>query len=260
MTPLPFAMTRRRLRPRTAAAVVLWALAGAGGAEAQSLWDDPAFALYRQAVEALEAKDYARAGALAGESLEAYPGNLLAYYLRGQAALAEQRWAEAAEDFRKVTQLYPGSFAAQRDLGASLQQAGKTDEAVRAYEAALAVKPDSEDVQLRMAFLLLQAKHTERAVPLLRALADRGTKAHDVHTALARIAYEKDDFAASEAAFVKALALRDDGRTWFNLGVVRVRRGDLKGALDAFERAARHAETREQAAREIEKVKAAQRR
>ena len=104
---------------------------GVSAAEAQSLWDDPAFALYRQAVEALEAKDYVRASTLAGEAIKAYPDNLLAYYLRGQAALAENRWPDAATNFRKVTELHPGSFAAQRDLAMSLQQAGKTDEAVR---------------------------------------------------------------------------------------------------------------------------------
>ena len=103
----------------------------------------------------------------------------------------------------------------------------------------------------------MNAKQPDRARPLLQALADKGTTASDVYTTLARIAYEKDDFAASEAAFVKALAVRDDGKTWFNLGVVRVRRNDLKGALDAFEHAAKHAETKDQAGKEIEKVKAA---
>ena len=240
--------------------LALCALAAPVGSEAQSLWEDPAFALYRQAVDALEAKDYARASALAAESIKAYPDNVLAYYVRGQAALAEQRWPDAATSFRRLTELYPGSFAGQRDLALALQQGGKTDEAVRAYEAALALRPDSEDVQLRLAFLFLKARQNDKAVPLLQALADKGTKAYDVYTTLARIAYEKDDFAGSEAAFVKALAVRDDGKTWFNLGVVRVRRSDFKGALDAFEHAAQHAETKEQAAKEIEKVKAVQRR
>ena len=239
---------------------VIYALASSASAVgAQSLWDDPAFALYRQAVEAMEAKDFARASTLADEAIKAYPDHILAYYLRGQAALAERRWPDAATAFGKVVALYPGSFAGQRDLGTALQQAGRSEEAVRAYEAALKIKPDSEDIQLRLAFLFVNAKQSDKAQPLLQALAEKGTKAYDVYTTLARIAYEKDDFAGSEAAFVKALAVRDDGKTWFNLGVVRVRRNDLKGALDAFEHAAKHAETKEQAAKEIEKVKAAQR-
>jgi tetratricopeptide (TPR) repeat protein len=235
----------------------MWGLAGAPAVGAQSLWDDPAFALYRQAVDALEAKDYARASALASDAIKAYPDHLLAYYLRGQADLAQSRWDDAAAAFGKVVLLYPASFAAQRDLATALQQAGRTEEAARAYEAALRIRSDSEDVQVRLAFLLIQTKQPDKARPLLQGLADRGTNASEVYTALARMAYEKDDFAGAEAAFAKAVTVRDDGRTWFNLGVVRVRRTDLKGALEAFERAAQHPETREQAAKEIEKVKAA---
>ena len=107
--------------------------------------------------------------------------------------------------------------------------------------------------------MLMKAGQQDKALPLFQALAEKGTKNYDVYTTLARVAYSKEDFATSETAFVKALALREDGKTWFNLGVVRVRRNDLKGAVEAFEQAARHTDTREQAVREIEKVKAAQR-
>lgn len=237
--------------------LALCALARAGAGEAQSLWDDPAFAFYRQAVEALEAKDYARADTLAAEAIKAYPDHLLAHYLRGQAALAQSRWDDAAAALQRVVALYPASFAAQRDLATALQQAGRVDEATRAYEAALNIRPDNEEAQLRLAFLLISAKQPDKARPLLQGLADKGTRIADVYTALARMAYEKDDFAAAEQAFVKAVAIQDDGRTWFNLGVVRVRRDDLQGALQAFERAAQHPGTKDQAAKEIEKVKAA---
>ena len=107
---------------------VLWiASGGVNAAGGQSLWDDPAFALYRQAVEAMEAKDFARASALADEAIKAYPDHVMAYDLRGQAALAQQRWPDAATAFARVVALYPGSFAGQRDLGTALQQAGRLD-------------------------------------------------------------------------------------------------------------------------------------
>jgi hypothetical protein len=107
---------------------------------------------------------------------------------------------------------------------------------VRAYEAALALKPDNEDIQLRMAFLLIKAKQPDKAVPVLQALADKGTKAYDVYTTLARIAYERTT--RGERGRVRQGAGRPRRRkTWFNLGVVRVRRNDLRGRLDAFERA-----------------------
>jgi Tfp pilus assembly protein PilF len=103
--------------------------------------------------------------------------------------------------------------------------------------------------------MLANAGQSARAEPLLTALAGRDTKVPDVYLALARIAYDKNDFAGAATAFEKAVALRDSGRTWFNLGVVRVRLGNEQGALQAFERAAQHPETKEQAAKEIEKIK-----
>jgi predicted Zn-dependent protease len=119
----------------------------ASSVRARSLWDDPAFAAYRQAVEAYEAQDFDRVQRLTTEAIAAYPDHLLAYYLRGQVALAQKRWPDAADAFRKVTALYPGSFAAQRDLGVALQQAGRIDDAARAYETVLTLKPDHEDAR-----------------------------------------------------------------------------------------------------------------
>ena len=105
--------------------------------------------------------------------------------------------------------------------------------------------------------MFMKANRQDKAVPLLERLAARDTKLPEVWVAMGRIAYEKQDLAGTERNFVRALALRDDGRTWFNLGVVRMRQDNRRGAMEAFEQSARHAETREQAAKEIDKLKAA---
>jgi tetratricopeptide (TPR) repeat protein len=221
-----------------------------------TLWEDPAFALYRQAVEAFTRKDYEQASRLAGQAIEHYPDHVLAHYLQGQAALAASKWEAAAAAFAKVVERYPASFAARRDLGTALEQLGKTDEASRAWEASLAQQPDAEDVRVRLAFLLLRAGHKDRAEPHLVRLTEQGSKVPEVWTALARLRYERDEFKASEAAFRRAAELRDDGTTWFNLGVVRLRLDDRPGALAAFERAAQHPDTREQADTQIKAVRA----
>jgi tetratricopeptide (TPR) repeat protein len=228
----------------------------AAGQVPDTLWDDPAFALYRQAVEALQRKDYEQASRLASQAIQHYPDHVLAHYLQGQAALATSKWEAAAAAFAKVVERYPASFAARRDLGTALEQLGKTDEATRAWEAALAQQPDAEDVRVRLAFLLFQVGHKDRAEPHLVRLVEQGSKVPEVWTALARLRYERDEFAPSEAAFRRAAELRDDGKTWFNLGVVRLRLDDRQGALAAFERAARHPETREQAETQIKALRA----
>jgi tetratricopeptide (TPR) repeat protein len=247
---------RGRLLALAAALALAMALGGVPAA-AQTLWDDPAFALYRQAVDAFEKKDYAQTIVLADQAIAAFPDHLLAHYLRGQAAMASSKWEEAVASFTKVTALYPGSFAAARDLGAAYQQLGRVPEAVKAYQNALAIRPEDEDTRIRLAFTFLNGGEPDRALPHLQSLAARDTKSPDVWTALARLAYGRGDLATSETDFAKAVALKDDGRNWFNLGVVRMRRSNLSGALQAFERAAAHPETQEQARGEITKIREA---
>ena len=123
-------------------------------------------------------------------------------------------------------------------------------------EAALAIRPEDDDTRVRLAIMLVNANQQARALPHLTALGERNTKLPDVYLAMARAAYDTGDFAGAAVAFEKAVALRENGRTWFNLGVVRVRLGNTAGALEAFERAAQFPDTKEQATKEIQKVKA----
>ena len=226
-------------------------------AHAQTLTDDPAFALYRQAVQAAEAKDYPRAAQLAREAIAQYPDHLLAWYLLGQAAMGRAAWGEAADAFANVVKRYPASFAAHRDLGLALEHLDRVDEARAAFEAALARRADNQDVRLRLAFMLYDKGQRDAALPHLEALAGASSNAPEVWLLLARTYYERNDLPASEKAFTRAVGLRDDGKTWFNLGVVRLRLNDQPGAQAAFKRASEHAEVREQAARELDKLREA---
>ena len=240
----------------TAVGLAFCAIATVGTASAQGIWDDPAFSLYRQAGEAMDKKDYARATDLSGQAIAQQPTHVLAYYLLGQAAMFQSRWDEAVAAFGKVVELYPASFAGHRDLGSAYEQLNRVDDAAREYEAALKLR-DQDDLRVRLAFMLLKGNQQPRALPHLQALAERDSKAPEVWSALGRVAYEKSDLPVAEKDFTRAAALRDDGRTWFNLGVVRTRLNDLPGALQAFEKAAQHRETREPAQKEITKVREA---
>jgi TolA-binding protein len=105
------------------------AVAGAGGAFGQRLWDDPAFQLYREAAEAMDRRDHGRAAALARSAIGHYPDFVLAYFLLGQAALALHRWDDAEAAFRTVMTLYPGSLAGRRGLQTALERGGGGAEA-----------------------------------------------------------------------------------------------------------------------------------
>jgi tetratricopeptide (TPR) repeat protein len=234
-------------------------VATGGAAFGQSLTDDPAFALYRQAAQAAEAKDFERATQLAKEAIAQYPDHLLAWDLLGQAAMGRSAWDEAVNAFSNVTKRYPKSFAAHRDLGLALANLGRVDEAKAAFETALALRPDNDDTRLRLAFMLYDKGQRDLALPMLETLARGNNPTPEVWLLLARTYYERNDLPASEKAFTQAVALRDDGKVWFNLGVVRIRLRDFTGAQAAFKHAAEHPEVREQANRELEKIREATR-
>jgi len=237
--------------------LALGALLVASSATAQSLWDDPAFQLARQSQDALQRKDYAAAAELARQAIKEYPDHVLAHYLLAQAAFGQERWEEAAAALANVARLYPRSFAAQRELGVALTKLGREPEAIRAYGQALAIRadgPDAQDVRLRLAFLKLQNEDKDGALSLLTALAQANTTMPEVWTALGRLHYERDQLAESERAFRRSAELRDDGKTWFNLAVVRLRLVDKAGSIEALQRAAGHPEVRDQAVAELAKL------
>jgi uncharacterized protein HemY len=239
-----------------AVALAVSIAAAASAARAQSIWDDPAFTLLRQSMDALNDKDSARAGDLATQAIARLPNHPLAYYVKGQAAAQQARWDEAAAAFAKATEQYPGSFAAHRDLAASLEQLGKVKEATRAYEAALALR-DQDALRARMALMLADNGEEPRAMAELEKLATRDSKVPAVWSTLGRLSYETGDWAAAEKSYARSVTLKDDGQNWFNLGVVRVRLKDLPGALQAFERAAQHPDVKKQAAVEAARVREA---
>ena len=247
------------MRRLVAGALLFLGVATAHIALAQSLTEDPAFALYRQAAQAADAKDFERASKLAKEAIAEYPDHLLAWYLLGQAAMGRSAWDEAANAFANVTKRYPKSFAAHRDLGLALSSLGRVEEAKAAFETALSLRPDNDDTRVRMALMLYEKGHKDAALPILEKLASGASGTPEVYLLLARAYYERNDLPASEKAFAKAVTLRDDGKTWFNLGVVRLRLSDFTGAQAAFKRAAEHPETREQANRELDKLREASR-
>jgi tetratricopeptide (TPR) repeat protein len=232
------------------------ALAATGPAAAQSIWDDPAFNLLRQATDALNDKNFQRAGELASQAIAQMPNHPLAYYVRGQAAAAQSKWDEAAASFGKTAELYPGSFAAQRDLAASLEHLGKPKESAQAYRAALALR-DQEELRLRMALMLADNGEEPAAMTELETLAMRDSKIPATWSTLGRLQYASGEWAKAEKSYARAVALKDDGRNWFNLGVIRVRMKDLPGALTAFEHAAKDPTVKTQANVEASRVREA---
>jgi tetratricopeptide (TPR) repeat protein len=238
---------------RVLALAVGCALAATGPAAAQSIWDAPRST---SSARRRTRSTTRTSSEPASQAIAQMPNHPLAYYVRGQAAAAQSKWDEAAASFGKTAELYPGSFAAQRDLAATLEHLGKPKESAQAYRAALALR-DQEELRLRMALMLADNGEEPAAMTELETLATRDSKIPATWSTLGRLQYASGEWAKAEKSYARAVALKDDGRNWFNLGVIRVRMKDLPGALTAFEHAAKDPTVKTQANVEAGRVREA---
>ncbi|MCE9590339.1 MAG: tetratricopeptide repeat protein [Planctomycetes bacterium] len=154
----------------------------------------------------LRNRDYQSSVTLWSDTVEKRPTNVRSLQNLGLALMRDDRGAEAIPFLRTATNLMPGMIDAHRALGQALRNTGQLDAALDAFDAALKINPS----------------HAE-------TLNDKGT----VLTLLNRLPEAEAQFAqAVTAAPQYALAL-------CNLGVIRVRRGDARGAIDPLRRAIR---------------------
>ena len=232
------AADRRRGRAWVAVGLGLCLLAAAVAAGAQSIWDDPAFQLLRQAMDALN-DGKTRAGRRAGRRRPSPSSRIIRSptTCAGRPRPPSRSGTRRPASFAKAAELYPGLVrgpARSRRVLRAPRQAQGVDAGVqgRARHPRPGRPPGAHGAHARRERRGAgRAWRSSRSSPRATARSPRcGPR-----SAVSRT--RRGDWAGAEKAYAKAVALKDDGRNWFNLGVVRVRLKDLPGALKAFEQA-----------------------
>jgi arylsulfatase A-like enzyme/Flp pilus assembly protein TadD len=183
-----------------------------------------------------EAKSAALEDPDASRELLAKAGGLLAsvYQLAGKTAAAE-------EEYRAVLALEPDSQGARVDLARLLLGAGRRDEAGALVDEAL--RRDPRDGMALVVRLLLAEAEGDRETALRTAerLADQRAGDPPTLTRAGRLLMEDGQPARAAVCFELALDLSERLHPTLlgELGIARLGAGDLDGAGDAFEGAAR---------------------
>ncbi len=183
---------------------------------------------------------------------------VVAVRLRGSEAAPPPATPEAAlQELRAAVEEHPEDPAAWTALGLKAVEAGRTSEALRAFERAL----DLDERNWVAAFqlgVLQRGEDPARAAELLERaakLAPRLSKAGPL-VALGELRLEQGDAEAARDAFQRAIAdvpyLLDA-----HLGLARALEtlGDERGALKAYERAARFDPTNPEIRAAIERLR-----
>ena len=121
------------------------------------------------------------------------------------------------------------------DAGSWLQQIGEPDAALALLEHAHAVQPDHAPAAIAMAAALADRGEIETGIALLRRLIAAGRGSGAAYANLGTMLSLRNDFAAADAAFLRARDL--DRNHWtivFNHGMALLKSGRLREGWPAF--------------------------
>ena len=149
------------------------------------------------------------------KTLEFDPDSAEAYEAIGEALFSLNRSAESMTTLEKAVALNPEDGGAHALLGKLYQEAGNQDKAIPEFEAAIRLRPNDREVTYRLYRIYSLKGDTANAARLQKTLEDL----------LASNRAEND----SEA---QALVLNNEG-------IVLEQKGDLAGALEHFDQAAK---------------------
>lgn len=159
----------------------------------------------------------------------------------GRLRAAGGEFAAAADCFRRALALAPRSVIDQEDLGTALCCLERFEEGAAAYEAALKLEPARVPALLKLARARLQQGRHEEGL----ALADRAERAEPRAAARAAslrgfAALRQGRYAEAERHYGAAIAGGEaGGETRIGRARARQRQGDLAGAAEDLEIAAR---------------------
>lgn len=185
----------------------------------------------------------ARAIALLAPILAKNPGNQPVRLTLGSAHLAKGDARAAVVVFKEAVERAPGDYLTWFHLGRGLAAFGPSkpaelDEAEAAYARAIALYPRYADAAYALADLRVARGDVPGARTALREAESRGVEDPALLTLRGEVEAALGAMPAADAAFARAIAL--DARhapAWEGRGKLAFLRGDVRAAIDYYERA-----------------------
>lgn len=181
--------------------------------------------------EALEY--YERAIKLCPPYYEAHLNRARLHVQRGDSAAAEL-------DFRRVLELKPGEARAHLGLGVLQFKQGNHAEALESLDAAVYHDPKNAQAWSNRGLVLAELGRHQEAEESLRTAVHAGPKLAEAYNNLAQVLYSTGRPEEALPFLDDAVRLSDDPDYAYNRAFLRLELGDLAGAENDLELAARH--------------------
>ncbi len=192
--------------------------------------------LLERAQAAMESKDFARAAEALEQFLASHPDHLPARFNLAYCYAELKRYADARKNYEDVLKLEPALYQANLNLGLILLEQQDFSAAVAPLEKVVAGKPDEARGHSLLAFAFEKSGKLAEAAEHYRVASRADPKNFDFHLALARVEYERKDFAQAESEFRAAQALQvDSPQASLGLAETLLAQNQLAAAAAEFE-------------------------
>ena len=153
---------------------------------------------------------------------------------------AESVFDMAASRTRKDTLRFPRSARAHANLGIALGKSGKIAEAIEELREALSIDPNHFVAGVTLGRVLVECGRIEEAKRIYQQLQQQFPCSESVLLSLAYVALRERQFGVAEAYLEESLkANRKLPYPHFLLGITRLERGNVQGAIAALREATR---------------------
>jgi tetratricopeptide (TPR) repeat protein len=180
-----------------------------------------------QATKAFTEGRFQESAALLSNALKIYPTTGSIYNLRGMAYEMMNQDQKAVEDYRKTLEIDPDNYEAMENLAAIYEnKGGPVPEAIELYKRALALDPrPAWKSALPVWIAILETR--------LRPETATAVGCWNLANGLATNGKTKQ----AESLYSRAIKLNPNlYQAYFGRGLIKLKTGDLKGALADFER------------------------
>jgi Flp pilus assembly protein TadD len=156
------------------------------------------------------------------------------------AGFAEQILKSVVEWAKKDTRRFPSSSRSHANLALALLKAGQVDDAILELGVALELDPVDYIAGLTLARLHINNGDIQAADSLFQRLLVNRPDDPNLLVGLARLLIQKNNHAGAEDLLKRAIAANEHlSSARFLLGVVRLRNGNVPGAINALKIASR---------------------
>ncbi len=150
-------------------------------------------------------------------------------------------WSDSVKLWTHTLQVTNDNYIAHDNLALPLMQQGRTEEAIQHYQAALAIYADDPSANLALAMYAHQHGRLQEAIARYEQMiriTPAGPARAQQFTSEGLVYLDMHDVGDAQKDFQQAVEMDPQNiRGWLGLGVVAEQTGDLRAAIDDYQRA-----------------------